>query len=44
MARLHGANRYDRVTHDIERTMGGRPATSIRDYVASYTEMFASDK
>jgi uncharacterized protein YbjT (DUF2867 family) len=34
MARLHAANRYDRATHDIEAIIG-RPATSIRDFVAS---------
>lgn len=33
MARLHAANRYDRLTHDIE-TITGRPATSVRDFVA----------
>src|SRR6516225_5206627 len=43
MARLHAANRYDRVTHDVERIIG-RPATNIRDYVARHAEMFASDK
>ena len=40
MARLHAANRYDRATHDIE-TITGRPATSIRDFVAKRAEMFA---
>ena len=34
MARLHAANRYDRLTHDVE-AITGRPATSIRDYVAT---------
>jgi uncharacterized protein YbjT (DUF2867 family) len=43
MARLHAANRYDRVTHDIERIIG-RPATTIRDYVARHAEMFPSHK
>ncbi len=33
MARLHAANRYDRITHAVE-TITGRPATSIRDFVA----------
>ena len=33
MARLHAANRYDRITHDVE-TITGRPALSIRDFVA----------
>ncbi len=39
MARLHAANRYDRATHDVE-TITGRPATSIRDFVAKRSEMF----
>jgi uncharacterized protein YbjT (DUF2867 family) len=33
MAKLHAANRYDRLTHDVERVTG-RPATSVRDFVA----------
>jgi NAD(P)H dehydrogenase (quinone) len=40
MARLHAANRYDRATNDIEM-ITGRPATSIRDFVAKRAEMFA---
>lgn len=40
MARLHAANRYDRATHDIE-AITGRPATSIRDFVARRADMFA---
>jgi uncharacterized protein YbjT (DUF2867 family) len=39
MARLHAANRYDRLTHDIDSILG-RPATSIRDYVARHPELF----
>jgi NAD(P)H dehydrogenase (quinone) len=39
MAQLHAANRYDRLTHDVERVIG-RPATSIRDYVAKHPELF----
>lgn len=39
MARLHAANRYDRLTHDVE-TITGRPATSVRDYVARHVEIF----
>lgn len=35
MARLHRENRYDRVTHDVERLIG-RPATSVLDYVTAY--------
>lgn len=32
-ARLHAANRYDRLTHDVE-AIAGKPATGIRDFVA----------
>ena len=39
MARLHAANRYDRLTHDVEAIIG-RPATSIRDFVAQHKEVF----
>ncbi len=39
MARLHADNRYDRLTHEVE-TITGRPATSVRDYVVSHTEVF----
>jgi uncharacterized protein YbjT (DUF2867 family) len=39
MARLHAANRYDRLTHDVE-TITGRPAASIRDYVARHRALF----
>ena len=39
MAKLHAANRYDRLTHDVE-AITGRPATSIRDYVAKHSELF----
>jgi NAD(P)H dehydrogenase (quinone) len=39
MARLHAANRYDRLTHDVE-TITGRPATSIRDFVAQHKALF----
>jgi NAD(P)H dehydrogenase (quinone) len=37
MAHLHAANRYDRLTHDVQ-TIAGRPATSIRDFVAQHAE------
>jgi NAD(P)H dehydrogenase (quinone) len=40
MARLHAANRYDRLTHDVE-AITGRPATSIGDFVARRAAMFA---
>jgi NAD(P)H dehydrogenase (quinone) len=39
MARLHIANRYDRLSHDIE-AITGRPATSTRDYVAQHAKLF----
>jgi NAD(P)H dehydrogenase (quinone) len=40
MARLHAANRYDRLTHDVE-TITGRPATSVHDFVASHADLFS---
>jgi len=42
MAHLHAANGYDRATHDVEAIIG-RPATSIRDFVARRSYMFAPD-
>jgi len=39
MARLHAANRYDRQTHDVDRILG-RPAISIREFVAAHSQMF----
>src|SRR5713101_2688493 len=39
MARLHAANRYDRLTHDVA-AITGRKATSIRDFVAQRKEFF----
>jgi uncharacterized protein YbjT (DUF2867 family) len=41
MAHLHAANRYDRSTQDVER-ITGRPATSIRDFVAKRANLFVS--
>ncbi len=41
MAELHADNRHDRLTRDFE-AITGRPATSIRDYVASPPEPFGS--
>jgi NAD(P)H dehydrogenase (quinone) len=41
MARLHAANRYDRLTHNVE-TIIGRHATSIRDFVAQHKDVFDS--
>jgi NAD(P)H dehydrogenase (quinone) len=43
MAQLHADNRYDRLTHDIEAIIG-RPATSIREYVARHPKLFGSNK
>jgi len=40
MARLHAANRYDRVSHDVE-AITGRPALSMRDFVAQHADLFA---
>jgi uncharacterized protein YbjT (DUF2867 family) len=39
MARLHADNRYDRLTHDVER-ITGKPATSVREFVARHAEQF----
>ncbi len=38
MARLHAANRYDRLTHEVE-AITGRPATSVGDFVAKHPEL-----
>jgi NAD(P)H dehydrogenase (quinone) len=43
MARLHAANRYDRLTHDIE-AITGRPATSVRDFVARQADLRRATK
>jgi NAD(P)H dehydrogenase (quinone) len=40
MAQLHAANRYDRITKDVE-TITGTPATSISDFVAQHASRFA---
>ena len=39
MAKLHADNRYDRLTHDFE-AITGKPATSIKDFVARHPEVF----
>jgi NAD(P)H dehydrogenase (quinone) len=39
MARLHAEGRYDRATHDVENIIG-RPATSVRDFVAANHALF----
>lgn len=41
MARLHAANRYDRLTHDVE-AITGHPATGVRDFVLQHAETFKS--
>src|SRR5262249_29729671 len=43
MAHLHAANRYDRLSRDVE-AITGRPATSARDYVARHAELFNKGK
>ena len=43
MARLHAANRYDRLTHNVQ-AITGRPATSCRDFVARHAELFRQNK
>lgn len=43
MARLHAANRYDRITHDVE-TITERPATSVREFVAKHADLFAANQ
>jgi NAD(P)H dehydrogenase (quinone) len=40
MAHLHAANRYDRLTRNVE-TLLGRPATSITEYVGENAGLFA---
>jgi uncharacterized protein YbjT (DUF2867 family) len=42
MARLHAANRYDRSTQDIQK-ITGRPATTIREFVARHARLFGLD-
>jgi uncharacterized protein YbjT (DUF2867 family) len=39
MAELHAANRYDRLTHDVEKVTG-RPAKRVRDFVARHADLF----
>jgi NAD(P)H dehydrogenase (quinone) len=43
MARLHAANRYDRITHDVE-AITGKPATSVHDFVAQHADLFAKSR
>jgi hypothetical protein len=39
MAALHRAGRYDRLADGVERVTG-RPAMSVRDFVALHAEAF----
>jgi uncharacterized protein YbjT (DUF2867 family) len=39
MAQLHAANRYDRLTHDVE-AVTGKPATSVREFVTRHATLF----
>lgn len=39
MAQLHAENRHDHFTHDVDALLG-RPATSIRAYVAKHPELW----
>jgi NAD(P)H dehydrogenase (quinone) len=43
MARLHAANRYDRITHDFD-AITGRPASGVRDFVAKHADLFAANR
>jgi hypothetical protein len=40
MAKLHAANRYERLARDVEAILGG-PATGARDFVARRAGSFA---
>ncbi len=39
MMHLHADNRYDRFTRDVE-TITGRPAMTVRDFIASHADRF----
>ena len=43
MARLHAANRYDRITHDFD-AITRRPASGVRDFVAKHADLFAANR
>lgn len=43
MAKLHAANRYDRLTHDVDRLLG-RPARSVREFVTANAARFAANE
>ena len=42
MAKLHVANRYDRLTHDVAK-ISGKPATSDGDFLARHAELLGED-
>ena len=39
MAGLHAANRYDRITHDVD-AITGRPALGVREFVEEHADLF----
>jgi NAD(P)H dehydrogenase (quinone) len=43
MARLHAANRYDRITHDVD-AITGRPASGVHDFVSKHADLFAANR
>jgi uncharacterized protein YbjT (DUF2867 family) len=43
MAKLHAANRYDRLTHDFE-AITGRPATGVHDFVSRHAALFEPNR
>jgi uncharacterized protein YbjT (DUF2867 family) len=43
MAQLHAANRYDRLTHDVEK-ITGRSATSVREFVTRHADQFGPNR
>lgn len=43
MAQLHAANRYDRLTNDVEK-ITRQPATSVRDFVTRHADLFAAKR
>lgn len=42
-ADLYAANRYDRLTHDVEK-ITGMLATSVRDFIARHADLFGKDR
>lgn len=43
VARLHRADRYNRLTHDVEKVTG-RPPESVEDYIASNKDLFVGSR